>query len=70
MLFKKLGRTGIRIPELGIGTHDYHAGPGPLRRGLESGALFIDTAESIDLLQLHHPNPAIPVEDTMAQSPV
>jgi diketogulonate reductase-like aldo/keto reductase len=48
MLFKRLGGTGIQIPELGIGTHDYRAGPGPLRRGLERGALFIDTAESYD----------------------
>lgn len=24
----------------------YHAGPVPLRKGLEAGALFVDTAES------------------------
>jgi len=114
MLLRELGRSGVRIPELGLGTHDYHSGPGPLQRGLESGALFIDTAESygteavvgeavrgvrnrvfiatkvspehyrardlrasadgslirlgvdtIDLLQLHHPNPAIPISETM-----
>lgn len=46
MLFKKLGPTSLEIPELGIGTWNYHAGPDPLRRGLEAGALFIDTAES------------------------
>src|SRR2546428_6222166 len=46
MLYKKLGPTTCSIPELGIGTWDYHAGPGPLRRGLETGAMFIDTAES------------------------
>ena len=111
---KELGSTGVLLPEVGIGTADYHAGPQPLRRGLESGALFIDTAESygtetivreaitgirdrvfvatkvspqnfhrndlrrsvdaslerlgvevIDLLQLHQPNPAIPIEETI-----
>jgi diketogulonate reductase-like aldo/keto reductase len=114
MYLKQLGRTGVLIPELGLGTWDYHAGPGPLRRGLEQGALFIDTAESygtervvreaiagmrdhvfvatkispqnfhaqnvrgsvegslkelgverIDLLQLHEPNPDIPIAETM-----
>jgi len=114
MRVKELGRTGVQIPEVGIGTWNYHAGPRPLRRGLESGALFIDTAESygtetvvgeavrgirdrvfiatkvspenfraadfrksaeasltrlgidaVDLLQLHAPNPAIPIEETM-----
>ncbi len=113
-MVKELGRTGVFLPEVGIGTSDYHAGPGPLRRGLEAGALFIDTAESygteevvgealkglrervfvatkvspenfrrsrlqasvdasllrlgaetIDLLQLHQPNPAIPIQETM-----
>lgn len=115
MIFKELASTGIRIPEVGIGTWGYRAGPDPLRQGLEAGALFIDTAESygteqivgqavkgirdqvfiatkvspehfhaidlrktvdtslrllgigtIDLLQLHKPNPSIPLEETMA----
>jgi diketogulonate reductase-like aldo/keto reductase len=114
MMVKELGRTGVFLPEVGIGTGDYHAGPNPLRRGLQAGALFIDTAESygtegvvgealkglrdrvfvatkvspenfrrarlqasvdaslhrlgidtIDLLQLHQPNPAIPIQETM-----
>jgi diketogulonate reductase-like aldo/keto reductase len=114
MILKELGRTGVRIPEVGIGTSDYHGGPGPLRQGLDRGALFIDTAETygaeavvgeairgirdrvfiatkispehfrpadlrhsvdasllrlgvdeIDLLQLHHPNSAIPIQETM-----
>ena len=43
---KELGRTGVRIPEVGLGTWNYHAGPEPLRRGLEAGVSFIDTAES------------------------
>jgi diketogulonate reductase-like aldo/keto reductase len=114
MIRKELGQTGVLLPEVGIGTWNYHAGPAPLRRGLESGALFIDTAESygtepvvrealvglrnrvflatkvspqnfrsqdlrrsvdsslqrlavdaIDLLQLHEPNPSIPIEETI-----
>ncbi len=114
MTYKQLGRTATLIPEVGIGTWNYHAGPLPLRRGLESGALFVDTAESygteyivreavhgmrdrvfiatkvspqnfrpvdlrksvdaslrnlgtetIDLLQLHEPNPSIPIGETM-----
>jgi diketogulonate reductase-like aldo/keto reductase len=43
---KLLGHTGVQVPEVGLGTWGYHAGPEPLRRGLEAGALFIDTAES------------------------
>jgi len=114
MLYKELGNSGVQIPEIGIGTWDYHAGPEPLRKGLEAGACFIDTAESygtepvvaeavalirdrvfvatkvspnhfrhadllkaaddslrrlqcdhIDLYQLHEPNEAIPVEETL-----
>ena len=45
MLVKKLGTTGVSIPEVGIGTWNYHAGQYPLRMGLEAGALFVDTAE-------------------------
>ena len=43
---KQLGRTGVALPEIGLGTWSFHAGPEPLRRGLAAGALFIDTAES------------------------
>ena len=46
MLVKELGGTGVFLPEIGIGTWNYHAGPEPLRRGLEAGARFLDTAES------------------------
>lgn len=46
MIYKELGTTGVRIPEIGLGTWRYHAGPEPLRKGLDAGALFIDTAES------------------------
>src|SRR5689334_13370686 len=114
MMLKELALTGVLIPEVGVGTSNYHAGPVPLRRALEAGALFIDTAESygtenvvgeavaslrdrvfiatkvspqnfraadlrkavdasllrlnlaaVDLLQLHHPNPSIPIEEPM-----
>ena len=114
MMSKELGQTGVYLPEIGLGTWDYRAGPGPLRRGFEAGAAFVDTAESygtdhivgqalrgvrervfvatkvspenfgrsrlrvsvdsslqrlgistIDLLQLHEPNPAIPIQETM-----
>lgn len=46
MLLKELGQTGVFLPEIGLGTWNYHAGPEPLRQGLQAGALFIDTAES------------------------
>jgi len=114
MVTKELGRTGVRLPEIGLGTWQYHGGPSPLRKGLEAGAFFIDTAESygaeavvseavrgmrdrvfiatkvspqnfrhedlkrsadaslrklgidsIDLFQLHEPNPLIPIKETM-----
>ena len=114
MVTKELGRTGVFLPEIGLGTWNYHGGPSPLRQGLKAGALFIDTAESygteavvgeairgmrarvfiatkvspqnfrqedlkrsadaslkklgldsIDLFQLHWPNPSIPIEETM-----
>ena len=112
---KELGKTGILLSEVGMGTWHYCGGPAPLRRGFEAGALFVDTAESygteevvrealaglrervfvatkisarnfrfedakksaeaslrrlglesIDLLQLHEPNPAIPISETMS----
>jgi diketogulonate reductase-like aldo/keto reductase len=43
---KPLGQTGVLLPEIGLGTWDYHGGIEPLRAGLEAGALFVDTAES------------------------
>src|SRR5437868_9073062 len=46
VLYKELGRTGQRIPEVGIGTAHYHGSSDILRQGLETGALFLDTAES------------------------
>lgn len=114
MLTKELARTGLFLTEVGIGTSNYRAGPQPLRKCIDAGVLFFDTAESygsdqvlgeavkdlrvrvflatkvsprnfrpsdfrasvdaslqrlgtdyIDLLQLHEPNPQIPITETM-----
>jgi len=46
MFVKELGATAAQIPEIGLGSWGYAAGPEPLRRGLDAGACFIDTAES------------------------
>src|SRR5918992_5911779 len=45
MELKKLGNTGVMVPEVGLGTARYTGGAEPLRRGIELGAFFIDTAE-------------------------
>ena len=45
MDYRELGRTGVMIPEVGLGTWKYRGGPAPLRRGVELGANLIDTAE-------------------------
>lgn len=115
MNYKELANTGIRLPEIGLGTYEYHGGAEPLRTGIALGACLIDTAEFyrneeivgeaignlrdrvfvatkvspqhfkradllraadqslqrlktdyIDLYQLHWPNDAVPIEETMA----
>jgi diketogulonate reductase-like aldo/keto reductase len=43
---KSFSNTGVSVPEVGLGTWNYHAGVEPLRKGLDAGALFVDTAES------------------------
>lgn len=114
MEFKKLGNTGVEVPEIGIGAWRYRGGVEPLRLAIELGASLIDTAEEygtedvvgravmgirdrvliatkvsganlrcddvcraaeaslrrlnvtyIDLYQIHHPNPSIPIQETM-----
>ena len=45
MEYQELGRTGVMIPEVGLGTWKYRGGPEPLRRGIKLGANLIDTAE-------------------------
>ena len=42
---KRLGRTEVFIPEIGLGTWSYRGGVEPLRKGVELGASLIDTAE-------------------------
>lgn len=109
---KSLGTSGLKVPEIGIGTYLYRGGSELLRRGIDLGATFIDTAElyqneevvgralkgirdrvfvatkthhwkyqevlrcaeaslqrlgisTIDLYQVHWPNAAVPIEETM-----
>ena len=45
MEYKKLGRTDVMIPTIGLGTWKYTGGMMPLRRGVDLGANLIDTAE-------------------------
>ena len=45
MEFKELGATGVKIPEIGLGTWQYSGGIEPLRKGITLGAFLIDTAE-------------------------
>jgi diketogulonate reductase-like aldo/keto reductase len=45
MEFKELGKTGIRVPEIGVGVWRYSGGVEPLRAGIAMGAVLIDTAE-------------------------
>ena len=42
---KPLGRTGIRIPEVGLGTWRYRGDPAVVHRALQLGANLLDTAE-------------------------
>ncbi len=46
MKLKKLGSTGVELPEIGMGTWQYKGSLEPLRRGMELGAFLIDTAEA------------------------
>ena len=42
---KELGKTGIMVPEIGLGTWKYRGGVEPLEAGIGQGAWLIDTAE-------------------------
>lgn len=46
MKLKQLGKTGVQVPELALGTWQYRGDAEALRAGIELGAAFIDTAES------------------------
>lgn len=46
MEHRELGKTGLNLPVIGLGTWQYRGGIGPLRTGIALGACFIDTAES------------------------
>ncbi|HEV8714068.1 MAG TPA: aldo/keto reductase [Candidatus Binatia bacterium] len=45
MELKRLGNTNVMVPEIGLGVWKYRGGVEPLRRGIELGAVLIDTAE-------------------------
>ncbi|MBM3225286.1 MAG: aldo/keto reductase [Candidatus Tectomicrobia bacterium] len=45
MEYKPLGKTGVMVPEIGLGTWKYRGGVEPLQRGIALGASLIDTAE-------------------------
>ena len=45
MEFRELGKTGVQLPEIGLGTWQYSGGLEPLRKGVSLGAILIDTAE-------------------------
>ncbi len=46
MEYRDLGKTGLKLPSIGLGTWQYQGGIEPLRTGVALGARFIDTAES------------------------
>jgi diketogulonate reductase-like aldo/keto reductase len=43
--YRELGGTGVKVPEIGLGTWQYRGGVEPLRKGVALGAFLIDTAE-------------------------
>ncbi len=45
MELKRLGKTDVMVPEIGLGVWKYRGGVKPLRHGIELGAFLIDTAE-------------------------
>jgi diketogulonate reductase-like aldo/keto reductase len=45
MELRELGKTGVKVPEIGIGVWRYSGGVEPLQAGMAMGALLIDTAE-------------------------
>lgn len=45
MELKELGKTGVMVSEIGLGTWRYKGGADTLRKGIDLGATLIDTAE-------------------------
>jgi diketogulonate reductase-like aldo/keto reductase len=45
MEYRELGRTGVMLPEVGLGTWQYRGGPDLLRAAIDRGAGLVDTAE-------------------------
>src|ERR1041384_1906923 len=45
MEFKELGATGVKIPDIGLGTWQYRGGEAPIKQAVKLGACLIDTAE-------------------------
>lgn len=43
---KPLGRTGVQVPEIGLGTWNYQGDPAVVHAALEQGSFLLDTAES------------------------
>ena len=46
MHLKELGKTGVQIPEIGLGTWQYRGGVEPIRKAICLGSSLVDTAES------------------------
>jgi len=46
MNLKELGKTGVRLPEIGLGTWQYYGGVEPIRKAVILGSSLVDTAES------------------------
>lgn len=42
---KELGKTGVKLPEIGLGTWQYSGGAAPITKAISLGACLIDTAE-------------------------
>jgi diketogulonate reductase-like aldo/keto reductase len=43
---KELGKTGILLPEIGLGTWQYSDGVEPIKKAIDLGGSLVDTAES------------------------
>ena len=43
---KELGKTGVLLPEIGLGTWQYRGGVEPIKKAIDLGSILVDTAES------------------------